>query len=87
MKLGHSRNQCAGCSEYFNSTAAFEKHRTGKFGVNRCCMTPQEMEAKKMLKNADGFWITGLFNKDDLRRKLDEDTIHNENGDQDRVHV
>ena len=87
MKLGHSRNQCAGCSEYFNSTAAFEMHRTGKFGVNRRCITPQEMEAKKMAKNADGFWVTRAFDSDALRRKLNEDTIHNENGDQDRVHV
>lgn len=87
MKLGHSRNQCAACSEYFNSTAAFDKHRTGKFGLNRRCMTQQEMEAKKMLKNADGFWITGTFNKDVLRRKQHEDTIHDEGGNQDRVHV
>ena len=87
MKLGHSRNQCAGCSEYFNSTAAFEMHRTGVIGVNRRCMTPQEMEAKKMSKNTDGFWVTRTFDNDALRRKLNEDTIHNENGDQDRVHV
>lgn len=50
-------------------------------------MTPQEMEAKKMSKNTDGFWVTRVFDGDALRRKLNEDTIHNENGDQDRVHV
>jgi hypothetical protein len=87
MKLGHSRNQCGGCGEYFNSTSAFDMHRTGQFGVNRRCMTPQEMEAKKMSKNTDGFWVTRVFDGDALRRKLNEDTIHNENGDQDRVHV
>ena len=87
MKLGYSRNQCGGCSEYFNSTSAFDMHRTGDFGVNRRCMTPQEMEAKKMSKNTDGFWVTRTFDSDALRRKLNEDTIHNENGDQDRVHV
>ncbi len=87
MKLGHSRNQCGGCSEYFNSISAFEMHRTGDFGVNRRCMTTQEMEAKKMSKNTDGFWVTRNFDSDALRRKLNEDTIHNENGDQDRVHV
>lgn len=86
MKLGKSRNQCGGCGECFNSVAAFEKHRIGKFGLNRRCMTQQEMEAKKMLKNADGFWITGVFDKNVLRRKH-EDTIHNESRDQDRVHV
>jgi hypothetical protein len=87
MKLGHSRNQCGACSEYFNSTSAFEMHRTGVIGVNRRCMTPQEMEAKKMSKNTDGFWVTKVFDRDALRRKLNEDTIHNENGDSDRVHV
>lgn len=73
MKLGKSRNQCGGCKEYFNSLAAFEKHRTGKFGVNRRCMTPQEMENKKMLKNTDGFWITQKF----VLRRTNEDTVHN----------
>ena len=62
-------------------------HRTGVIGVNRRCMTPQEMEAKKMSKNTDGFWVTRTFDRDALRRKLNEDTIHNENGDSDRVHV
>lgn len=87
MKLGHSRNQCGACSEYFNSTSAFEMHRTGVIGVNRRCMTPQEMEAKKMSKNTDGFWVTRTFDRDALRRKLNENTIHNKNGDSDRVHV
>jgi hypothetical protein len=39
-------------------------------------MTPQEMEAKKMSKNTDGFWVTRAFDGDALRRKLNEDTIH-----------
>jgi hypothetical protein len=51
-------------------------HRTGQFGVNRRCITPQEMEAKKMSKNTDGFWVTRTFDSDALRRKLNEDTIH-----------
>jgi hypothetical protein len=34
------------------------------------------MEAKKMAKNADGFWVTRAFDSDSLRRKLHEDTVH-----------
>ena len=58
MRLAGSRNQCGGCREYFNSNTAFEKHRTGEFGVNRRCLTPDEMIAKKMSKNAAGFWVS-----------------------------
>lgn len=58
MQLRGDRNQCQGCKEYFNSTLAFDKHRTGDHGKDRRCMTVEEMHAKKMLKNSDGFWIT-----------------------------
>lgn len=56
MKLRGDRNQCQGCKAYFNSTHAFEKHRTGDHGKDRRCMTAQEMEAKGMVLGADGFW-------------------------------
>jgi hypothetical protein len=56
MILTSSRNQCGGCGQYFNSNTAFEKHRTGVFGIDRRCLNDQEMEAKKMAKNAAGFW-------------------------------
>lgn len=47
-KLTDSRCQCSGCGEYFNSDAAFDKHRIGRFGVpadqgGRRCMSPDEM--------------------------------------------
>ncbi len=57
-KLGSSRNQCGGCKEYFNSNYAFEAHRTGKFGDDRRCKTPAEIEASGYRLNADGFWST-----------------------------
>lgn len=57
MKLTGDRNQCQGCKLYFNSTAAFDKHRTGKHGVDRRCMTQDEMRAAGMDQRADGFWI------------------------------
>ena len=55
--LSGDRNQCQGCREYFNSTHAFDKHRTGEHGKNRRCLTADEMEAKGMSKNSKGFWI------------------------------
>ena len=55
--LKGNRNQCGGCDEYFNSIGAFEKHRTGKHGVDRRCRTHEEMTAIGMSLNRDGFWI------------------------------
>ena len=66
MKLGNQRNQCQGCKQYFNSNGAFDKHRTGKHGVDRRCMTPDEMIAKGMSKNKKDMWITESF---DIRQQ------------------
>jgi hypothetical protein len=56
--LSGDRNQCPACSKYFNSSLAFEKHRTGQFGIDRRCMTTEEMLEKGMSEKIDGFWIT-----------------------------
>jgi hypothetical protein len=56
--LSGDRNQCPSCGELFNSTYAFDKHRTGSFGVDRRCMTAHEMKACGMSKNSDLFWIS-----------------------------
>jgi len=60
VKLSGQRNQCPGCSVLFNSNAAFDKHRTGQFGVDRRCRTEAEMIAAGMAKRADGFWVTAF---------------------------
>lgn len=60
-KLTGNRNQCPSCHEYFNSLGAFDRHRTGYFGKNRQCRTTEGMLGAGMVKNADGFWITGLM--------------------------
>jgi len=60
VKLSGDRNQCQECKEYFNSTAAFDKHRTGSFGVDRRCKTPEEMYNAGMAHNQHGFWITAV---------------------------
>lgn len=54
------RNQCAGCQKLFNSSAAFDKHRTGDFGKDRRCMSTEQMEAKGMAVNGAGYWVTAL---------------------------
>jgi hypothetical protein len=50
-----------GCGEYFNSTAAFDKHRVGRHGVDRRCRTEAEMLAAGMVRNAAGSWLTKAF--------------------------
>jgi hypothetical protein len=57
MKLTGDRNQCQGCKQFFNSTAAFDKHRTGQHGVDRRCLTEPEMLDKGMAKNSAEFWV------------------------------
>lgn len=63
LKVGESRNQCQGCKQYFNSNAAFELHRIGEHGVDRRCMTVDEMKARGMAINHAGYWITKLFTR------------------------
>jgi hypothetical protein len=58
IRLTGDHNQCPGCAELFNSTAAFDRHRTGDYGVNRRCRTVEEMTARGMIKNAGGWWVT-----------------------------
>lgn len=55
-KLTGHRNQCPTCGELFTRLSVFDKHRTGKFGVNRRCLTRAEMEAEGMFRGPDNFW-------------------------------
>jgi hypothetical protein len=61
VNLSGDRNQCRGCGEYFNSSFAFDKHRTGEHGKDRRCLTLDEMADKGMSKNAAGFWISSAM--------------------------
>ena len=54
--------------EYFNSTGSFDKHRTGKHGVDRRCRTTEEMIGIGMSLNNEGYWI---------REKMPESVIRN----------
>lgn len=68
--LRGDRNQCSGCHEYFNSTHAFEKHRIGQHGVDRRCMTPDEMRAHGMHIGADDFWRGSVMPSSVLDKKV-----------------
>ncbi|CAG9241110.1 hypothetical protein BDI4_100050 [Burkholderia diffusa] len=63
-RLTGDRNQCPTCGEFFNSTHAFDAHRTGPFGgangkpAHRRCLSTDEMRAKGMTVNKAGFWMT-----------------------------
>lgn len=66
--LRGDRNQCQGCKRYFNSTHAFDKHRTGDHGKDRRCMTEAEMLAKGMVLGDDGFWRGSAMPTDLLKK-------------------
>lgn len=56
--LKGQRCECAACGELFNRTSTFDRHRVGEFGVDRRCLTPDEMLAREWRKNERGFWLT-----------------------------
>ena len=79
--LTGDKNQCAGCSEYFNSSLAFEKHRTGEHKDNgRRCLTAAEMMAKGMALNAKGFWISEAYPTELLEKKRESNQIADSSG-------
>ena len=58
-RLTGDHNECPGCGQLFNSTAAFDKHRTGSYNPpERRCLTGQEMLAKGMAMSGAGWWVT-----------------------------
>ena len=66
-RLEGEHNQCPGCGEYFNSNKAFDKHRIGDFGVDRRCVTVEEMLAKGMSLSKTNWWITEAMVDSDFR--------------------
>jgi hypothetical protein len=63
LELKGQHTYCRNCSQYFNSTKAFDGHRRGKYvpinqGETRFCLTPDEMREKGFYLKPDGFWIT-----------------------------
>jgi len=66
-KLRGDRNQCCACDEYFNSSKAFDQHRTGLFNGTRRCLTVFEMQVKNFEKTKDDFWLCPVAPKDRKR--------------------
>jgi hypothetical protein len=59
--LSGDHNECPGCGQLFNSTHAFELHRTGDHTHNRRrCLTPAEMQLKGMVQKVGGWWVSRL---------------------------
>jgi len=56
-KLTGCRCQCCACGEYFGSVDVFDRHRVGEYGVNRRCLSVDEMSAMGWERNGRGFWL------------------------------
>jgi hypothetical protein len=78
IRLTGDRNQCTGCDQLFNSSAAFDKHRVGAHAGNgRRCLGPDEMRAKGMVLGSDGFWRGSEMPENALARKVGEASPQN----------
>jgi hypothetical protein len=51
------RCRCAGCLLEFNSISAFDRHCAGD-GLDRHCLTTNEMIALRMPLNGGGWWVS-----------------------------
>ena len=71
-KIGGPRSggHCMTCHLSFATDKAFDKHRTGAYGVDRRCLTTEEMLAlvKPMRLLDNGRWSTGNSSPADLAR-------------------
>jgi|GEM_PF-1557872 len=77
LTVSNSRCQCSGCGEFFNSLSPFDKHRIGRHGVDRRCLSEPEMLEAGMDKNTAGYWVTarnegGFWGKKEAPDDLDE---------------
>lgn len=54
---GTDKCQCAVCGMYFNSTYAFDRHRSGEWAA-RQCLSAVELREKGWGINGTGHWIT-----------------------------
>lgn len=55
-KLRGNHCRCSPCGEYFNSVAAFDKHRIGDHGDRKCRTTDEMLAAGMAMSN--GWWVT-----------------------------
>jgi len=63
LRLTACRCQCAGCGDWFASTRAFDRHRTGEYSIpgtsesHRRCLSLSEMCAAGWKRNERGFLL------------------------------
>ena len=62
-KIQHCK--VGGCHLTFSSTTVGDAHRVGKFGVDRRCLTAEELEAAGFHRNSRGVWVgeAGYFTR------------------------
>jgi len=58
IPLRKDRNECPSCGLLFRSSYAFDKHRTGRYGIDRRCKSIEAMLASGMEEGSGGFWIS-----------------------------
>jgi hypothetical protein len=57
LNAGSMANQCSACGQLFRAVTTHTAHRTGRFGFDRRCMSPDEMLAFGLKLNVRGQWI------------------------------
>ena len=57
LRLFGNKNQCPGCSDYFNSNWPFDLHRVTRENGKRDCLNEEEMIAKGFFRSVNGFWM------------------------------
>jgi len=54
-----ARCECTACGRIFSSVSSFDKHRTGKHGKDRRCMTDGEMAVSRLRLDSRGVFRDG----------------------------
>ena len=72
---GSMVNQCPSCGEMFKSVDAFDRHRTGRIGVNRRCMSVVEMQHCGMSMNDAGLWVSERMDDAAVKRKRSQKAL------------
>lgn len=57
LNAGSMANQCSACGQLFRAVTTHTLHRIGKFGIDRRCMTVDEMLASDMKLNSRRQWV------------------------------
>jgi hypothetical protein len=73
LPFGSNKCKCDACGEYFFSSGAFDRHRTGSY-TQRRCWTYEEMVADGMTITASGYWTHG--DSAGLRQRIGASGVH-----------